>query len=213
MSSDATRRGRSPSHRVSILTDAMKRGVPFSAHFFSHRHNKGLGGWAVVPIPQNGMFFLPHTRIATNSTPTDTCRTRKDTSIGVFSCSACTLHPATYAEHEGTPRLVFFRARHVFYAHQCTPNTKRHHRWCLFVLGVFSTPSDIRRTRGDTTVGVLSCSASFYIPQCTPNTRRHPRWCRFVLCAYPVSPRALALLLNIICILFQFKFNNFNNFK
>jgi hypothetical protein len=162
MSSDATRRGRSPSHRVSILTDAMKRGVPFSARFFSHRHNEGLGlgGWAVVPIPQNGIFFLPHTCIATNSTPTDTCRTRKDTSVGVFSCLECSLHPATYAEHEGTPRLVSFRARHVFYIHQCTPNTKRHHHWCLFVLGVFSTPS---------------------WQQHTPNMRGHHGWCPFML--------------------------------
>ena len=107
-----------------------------------------------------------------------------------------------------------FRARHLFYTQRHTLNTRRHHRWCLCVVGVFSTPSDACRTRGDTTVGVFSCSASFlhpathaehketpslvsfrarhlfYIHQCTPNMRRHHRWCLFVLCAYPASPDA-----------------------
>src|SRR6266511_2541018 len=36
--------------------------------------------------------------------------------------------------------LVSFRARRVFYIHLCMPNTKRHQRWCLFVLGTLPPP-------------------------------------------------------------------------
>ena len=43
--------------------------------------------------------------------PYTTCRMRKDTNEGVFSCSASLLHLTTHAEHDNTPSLVLFRAR------------------------------------------------------------------------------------------------------
>jgi len=103
-------------------------------------------------------------RVCYLSTPTDTHRTQKDTIVGVFLCSACFLHPLLHAEHEKTPLLVYFRARRVFYTQQHTPNMRRHHCWCLFMLGVFSTSTTAHRAREDTTVGVLSCSTCFLHP-------------------------------------------------
>ncbi len=56
-----------------------------------------------------------------------TCRTQKDTLVGVFSCSALFLCPTTHAEHKKTPLLVSFN-KGVF------------QQGCLFVFGVVPLP-------------------------------------------------------------------------
>src|SRR6266498_429739 len=55
--------------------------------------------------------------------------------VGVFSCSACFLHPLMHAKHEKTPALVSFCALH--------PSTSTH----------------ACKTQKDTNIGVFSCLA------------------------------------------------------
>jgi hypothetical protein len=85
--------------------------------------------------------------------------------------------PPTHAEHETTPLLVSFRFRHISYTLTQTPNTKptslvsfrgrrlsyallhtpstrSPHQGCVFVFGIFPTPT--RRARNHTLVGVNS---------------------------------------------------------
>ena len=73
-------------------------------------------------------------------------------------------HTLTRAEHKKTPALVSFRGQHPFYTHPPTPNTKETLSRCLFVVGVFPTPTHSHRTQRDTFNGVCSCSASFLHP-------------------------------------------------
>ena len=58
---------------------------------------------------------------------------------GVFSCSACFLHPPMHAEHKKIPTLVPFCAWCPFLHLWCMLSTKRHQHWSLLVLGAFPT--------------------------------------------------------------------------
>ncbi len=129
-------------------------------------------------------------RVCYLSTHTNTCRTQKDTSVGVFSWSASFLHPPTHTKHERDTIAVSVRGRRLSYTHPLTPNTKRHLQWCLFMLGIFLTPTDARQTQRDTFIGVCSCSVSFlhsyhaqrlsYLSDAC-RARKHTRhWCVFV---------------------------------
>jgi len=166
---------------------------------------RGMGRRAHPPKRYVIFYITPALALTTilyGRTCTLTTKTTCDRCVFVFVIFP---HRLTHAEHEKTPMLVSFRARNLFYTQQRTPNTRRHHRWCPSVLGVFSTPSNARRTREDTNEGVLLCSACFlhpllhaehertpllvsfrsrrvfYTQQRTPNMRGHHGWCPFML--------------------------------
>ena len=145
-------------------------------------------------------------------------RTRNDTFVGVFSCSAPFLHPTT---HETTPTLVSSCVWHHFLALRARNHTNE---------GVISCSASFLSTTthvwhwawNNTLVGVVLCLASFLCPITDakykmiplsmsfrvwhlfhpPSTKQHPCWCCFVLRSLPSSSNKLwGGLLNIFCII------------
>src|SRR6266545_2508587 len=78
------------------------------------------------------------------STSTYACQTRKDTSVGVFSCSA-PFHIHACTQNTKRHRFGVFSCSTHSFTYLCMPNTKRHQCWCLFVLGTCSRPFSVWR--------------------------------------------------------------------
>ena len=90
----------------------------------------------------------------------------KETPTRVFVIALSHNHPSTHTEHEETPMLVSFCVWHCFLALQHMPSTKPHPHWCVFVVGVFSSPNQ-------------TCRAA--------STKWHPHWCHFVVAVISAS--------------------------
>ena len=90
--------------------------------------------------------------------PYNPCWAWKDTFVGVFSCSASSLHLMMHAEHKKTPLRVSFRVRCLLFALLLMPSTQPHHRGCSFVFGVFPSPYNACWAGNYTIEGVVSCS-------------------------------------------------------
>jgi hypothetical protein len=162
-----------------------------------------------VPSPSKGMFFFRYllifidfilTSLTVNVTRrksssstfstkvSHTCQARNHTLVGVISCLACFLCPTIRRAHNHIFSWCDF-VLGVFVSPSYTiPNTKRHPRWCLFVVGIFtmalplpstkphqrkcdfmsgifSSSVHIRQTRNDTLVGVISYLDPFLHPR------------------------------------------------
>src|SRR6266545_5636778 len=78
--------------------------------------------------------------------------------IGVFSCSACFLHPLMHAKHEKTPALVSFCAWHPSTSmHAC--RTRNDTTLVCFRAGHIHSRTYACQTQKDTNIGVFSYSA------------------------------------------------------
>ena len=117
-------------------THAEHESTPLLVSFRVLRCSFALLHMLNVKRHQRGCLFV----FSVVPSPYTTCRMRKDTNEGVFSCSALFLHPTPHAERKKTPTRVSFRVRRCSFALHHMQNAKRHPRGCLFVFGVVPSP-------------------------------------------------------------------------